>query len=360
MNKNIVICCDGTGNHFNETYSNVVKLFTIAEKDIPAQIAFYDPGVGTISDPMATPFYKGISKLGGLAFGWGLRTNVSEAYTYLCEYYEPGDRIFMFGFSRGAYTVRVLAGLVHTVGLVQKGCQNLFPYAWNIYTKSYKVDVASIALQFKETYSRDVRIHFVGVWDTVTSNGIFNWRKLPFTTNNQSIQNIRHGVAIDERRTYYRQNLFGEVNGQDIKQVWFAGVHSDVGGSYALNESGLSQITLQWMLKEAESFGLKLRAAKRTEILEDGLSNGHSKPNVLEKVHRSLSGFWLVLELFPKWRNRWFPVYIPFGRRRKMYRNMHMVPQLPVVHQSVLDKMSADAEYKPKNLDVSKCHIEPW
>jgi len=110
MSKNIIICCDGTGNQLKETYSNVVKLYMMMNKDREQQIVFYDPGVGTMSDSnIVNPLSKTLFKLGGLAFGWGLKQNVTEAIAYLMEYYEPGDRIFMFGFSRGAYSVRVIA-----------------------------------------------------------------------------------------------------------------------------------------------------------------------------------------------------------------------------------------------------------
>lgn len=340
MPKNIVICCDGTGNQYNETYSNVVKLYKMLHPDSAIQYRFYDPGVGTMSDPnVVNPLSKMISKIGGLAFGWGLQSNVTEAYSYLMEYYEPGDKIFLFGFSRGAYTVRVIAALIHSVGLLQRGCQHLIPYAWEIFCKSYQEKHRPIAKQFKETYGRNIDIHFAGVWDTVTSMGIFNRKKLPFTTNNPSLVHIRHAMAIDERRTYYRQNLFGDpYPHQQVKQVWFTGVHSDVGGSYPLNESGLSQVTLQWMCREAVDLGLLIDESMVKQILFDSEGRGNSKPDGNAETHNSLSIWWWILELLPKWRRSGFPIYFPLGRWRRLYSSSVGKSLVPTLHQSVIDR----------------------
>ena len=146
--------------------------------------------------------------------------------------YCVGDKVFLFGFSRGAYTVRVLAGFIHMMGLLEQGCENLIPYAFDIYVKK-KPDF-KVAVGFKGTFSRICPIHFMGIWDTVSSVGYLgNWKTYPYTANNSSISCVRHAVAIDERRAFYNQNsLDTSVRGQDIKEVWFAGVHSDVGGSY--------------------------------------------------------------------------------------------------------------------------------
>lgn len=362
MAKNIVICCDGTGNQLNETYSNVVKLNMSLDKNPVNQLVFYDPGVGTMSDPnVVNPLSKSLSKYGGLAFGWGLKLNVSQAYGYLMEYFEPGDRIFIFGFSRGAYTARVLAAIIHSTGLLQKGCQHLIPYAWQIFKKSFQQKQKPIAQQFKDTYSRDIGIHFVGCWDTVSSIGLFNRLKLPFTSNNPSIQHIRHAMAIDECRTYYRQNLFGTRFPQNIKQVWFAGVHSDVGGSYPLDESGLSQITLAWMIREASAFGLIIDPVKQNQILNNNPPKGYSIPDVNEPIHKSLKGFWWwLLEFLPKRKRKGFPhYYLPFGSERKLYEDSMGNPLIPTVHSSVIQKI-ATTTYLPLNFGPKSSHaVEP-
>src|SRR5262245_58623619 len=122
MAKNIVVCCDGTGNEYGENNTNVVKLFRMIEKDPRSQIAYYDPGVGTLSAPAAlTKLTKALTKLLGLAFAYGVSTNLEDAYEYLMDKFEPGDKVFLFGFSRGAFTVRALAGMLNKCGLLEKG-----------------------------------------------------------------------------------------------------------------------------------------------------------------------------------------------------------------------------------------------
>lgn len=354
--KNIIICCDGTGNQLGETYSNVIKLYMCLEKDPEKQLVFYDPGVGTLSDPnVVTPLYKGISKIGGLAFGWGLKMNVQEAYTYLMNYYSPGDDIYMFGFSRGAYTVRVLAGMIHAVGLLTRGSSHLFPYAWKTYKQCIGKGVA-IGNKFKSVYAQSVPIHFVGVWDTVSSVGVFGLKVYPNTATNESIRHIRHAISIDEQRTYYRQNVFNETKkNKSIRQVWFAGVHSDVGGSYPLNESGLAQLSLEWMMDEAIDQGLNVNYTKRNEVLYDSLGKGESVPDHRGNLHRSLSLFWWTLECLPKLKRSLPFVRLPaFGKTR----NMHRVG-IPVVHWSVIDRLKdPDSNYNPGNLVGKEYTIE--
>lgn len=229
MTKNIVICCDGTGNEFRaHGNTNVVKLYKALAKDDPAvQIAYYDPGVGTISDPRAlTPLVKRCTILVGLAFGSGVKRNIRDAYLYLMNHYEPGDRIYLFGFSRGAYTVRALAGMIRMCGLLVKGSDNLVPFAIKTYMQRRRVKpkwarnrLTSCfsyllyfcwkkkpdflrAYRFKKTFANPCDIHFVGVWDTVKSIGWFTRRLvLPYTKNNPIIKSGRHAVSIDEKRS---------------------------------------------------------------------------------------------------------------------------------------------------------------
>jgi len=129
MPKNIVICCDGTGNEFGAQNSNVVKLYkTLVCND--AQIAYYHPGVGTMGARNAlTRIGKWWTQVIGLAFGYGISDNVADAYQFLMREFEPGDELYMFGFSRGAYTARALCGMLHIVGLLTKGNEALIPYA---------------------------------------------------------------------------------------------------------------------------------------------------------------------------------------------------------------------------------------
>ena len=163
MSKNIIICLDGTGNQFGEKKSNVVKLFRMLERDPDEQVAYYDPGVGTLGDPTyKTWIARKTNKVLGLAFGRGLSKNLVEAYTYLMNHYEDGDKVFIFGFSRGAYTARALAGFIKVCGLFENGAENLIPYAMGLYLKktpkSDPEKFYKVLSGFRSTYGRNFRI----------------------------------------------------------------------------------------------------------------------------------------------------------------------------------------------------------
>jgi len=351
MAKNIVICCDGTGNEFGRSNSNVVKLYKVLAAS-ESQIAYYHPGVGTMGSRSAlSQLSKLWTRIIGLAFGYGLSDNVADAYQFLMRTFQPGDAIYVFGFSRGAYTARALCGTLHCVGLLTEGNEGLIPYAIRM-VKSKQIDF-EVAADFKKTFSRDCPIHFVGVWDTVSSLGwVYNAVRFPFTkaTNNPDMRIIRHAVSIDERRAFFRQNLFGEPHdvSQQVQEVWFAGVHSDVGGSYAESESQLSKLALRWMLCEAEIAGLLVDDKTKADIL--GAKAPYVAPDPLTpNQHESLSGLWWIAEMWPKIvqektaEGRWKKsVRVNLGRRRWIG-----VPC--VVHESVEQRIQ-HTNYKPPNL----------
>ncbi len=302
--KNIVICLDGTGNQFKEENSNVVKLFRVLERNPESQVAYYDPGVGTLADPAyVTPIAKRINKWLGLGFGRGLTRNLEQAYAYLMEQYEEGDRVFIFGFSRGAYTARALAGFIHACGLMEKGCQNLIPYAMKLY-KTRKVDFKTMQ-KFKSTYGRSCNIHFMGLWDSVSTFGwIYDPVFLPYTTNNKGVLAVRHALSIDERRSLFQPLHWGTeyLEQQDVKEVWFAGVHSDVGGGYPESESGLAKTALKWMLDEAstDTFGLKINAkAYKRYVLGGDKDKKYIGPDATAPAHKSLTPLWKLVQHLP-------------------------------------------------------------
>ena len=366
MPKNIIICCDGTGNQFGRDNSNVVKLYSVIQKAPGEQIAYYDPGVGTNQPTgLGLAWKTTFRKIMGLATGYGLYQNIYEAYSYLMENFEPGDQVYLFGFSRGAYTVRVLSGFIRRLGLLEKGCQNLIPYAFHIYGKTrQKIDPENgkkkldndLANGFRARFSRKCPIKFIGIWDTVSSIGYFgNWKSYPYTANNSNVETIRHAIAIDERRAFYAQNKLGRQNWDtDVKEVWFTGVHSDVGGSYSEEESGLAKIPLQWILNEARVAGLKIDVGQYEEIVLDLKNDGVAGPDAAGKLHKSLTSFWWIGEIIPKTRydyetglREW---YIPFGAPRR-------IPEGAFIHQSVLQRM-ARSDYRPKALP-DKYEAEP-
>ncbi len=336
MGRNIVICCDGTGNQYGKNNTNVVKTFEALVKD-KDQIAFYDPGVGTFSEKkfIFAPL-RWVGRLLGDAFGIGLQKNVEDAYSYLMDVYEAGDKVFLFGFSRGAHTARRLASMLDKCGLLQSGSSNMIPYASRMYLNkkvgsTYLSDNRSKTIidGFKETYCRPCPVHFIGVWDTVSALSKLRPRPQLDGILNEGIRNAYHAVAIDERRLKFPPNLWKEENidrsKQTMEQVWFTGVHSDVGGWY--KEKGLSDIALAWMLKYAEKAGFKVPPGF-VQTLESKVND-----NAKDKQHESWSGVWWLL---------------PYVRRR--------IPSNAKVHKSVKQRMEAQSLlhnklYKPKMLD---------
>jgi uncharacterized protein (DUF2235 family) len=239
--------------------------------------------------------------------------------------------------------------------LLQKGSENLIPYALKMFRQD-KPDREELCAGFKRTFSRDCPIHFLGVWDTVSSVGwILDQVKMPYTAFNPSVKVIRHAISIDERRCFFRQNTFKpDCPGQDLKEIWFAGVHSDIGGGYPEAESGLAKIALEWMGQEAMAAGLILSPEEWGRILGEGVTGkGHEtfvKPTPAAVQHESLRGRWWVLECFPgrHWRkdgDQWHRCWtIPLGRHRVIPEGIH-------VHPSVVARMAnSQCNYRPGNL----------
>jgi uncharacterized protein (DUF2235 family) len=321
--KNIVLLSDGTGNSAAKLFkTNVYRLYEALDRSNPQQqVAYYDDGIGTSS-------FRPLAALGS-AFGFGLKRNVLDLYRFLCRNYEPGDRIFCFGFSRGAFTVRVLAGLIAQEGVVERGGNG--SGKWDGRDEAELASQASIAYrafrnQFQVTGGlvgplRRVRdavlrrirperdrvpvdsIQFVGVWDTVAAyggpieeitRGIDHWvwpLSMPDRMMSGKIQRACHAIALDDERNSFHPVLWDELcvhgeNGelrpmddgwapppgdlpeidqQRLSQVWFSGMHSDVGGGYA--QDGLSFKTLEWMMDRAEVYGLRFDPHARQLLL---------------------------------------------------------------------------------------------
>jgi uncharacterized protein (DUF2235 family) len=361
MPKNIIICADGTGNKFCNTNTNVVKLYSVLDLTDPMrQIAYYHGGLGTMGAPGAlSQWSKRWTRVKGLAFGYGLTHDISDSYSFLMDTFEQGDRIFLFGFSRGAYTVRALAGLLHMFGLIRPKHYNLVDYATVMLKAKQDAGTFAVAEDFNRTFSRECKPYFMGVWDTVSSVGwVWDPVHVPYTARNPDLSIGRHAMAIDERRCFFRQNLWSApLPGQDIKQVWFAGVHSDIGGGYPESESGLAKISLEWMLCEACKAGLLFDATKAARVL--GYAGGHHvPPDAAAMIHTSLRDVWMLLEPLP---HRYFDttshppktrIKFPFGRRR-------YIPAGVTVHASVNQRITLSCGYNPPNLPQTRTE-EPW
>lgn len=276
MSKNIVILYDGTSNEISKDRTNVLRLFGCLEKSVN-QVVFYDPGVGTFgADNSASYYYRRATEVWGLATGWGLDANVKEAYRFLIKHYNHGDgknvaadRIYIFGFSRGAYTARVLAGFIHAVGSIHKDNLNLLGYAYTAYKNigdntSTAPDEAFAEVRLFERILQATRpvIDFLGLFDTVGSvieGGRFGprLRSHAFTSTNFSVATVRHAVALDEKRTMFQPQLWplggniGRISSRKRaksnktqKKVWFVGSNGDVGGGYPESKSAIAKFPL--------------------------------------------------------------------------------------------------------------------
>ena len=402
--KKIFVFLDGTGNDFiadsdrERANSNVVKLYTTL-KVAGDQIAYYHPGVGTMGDPTIRWRIPRLwSMIKGLAFGAGFKANVLDAYRYLMEVYNDGDQIYIFGFSRGSYTARALASLLHGYGLLCRGNEGHLLYAWRMMIDQLKENHQQLKTPkgnrnhknahaikrndaYAQTFSRLVTVRFMGIWDTVSSVGwIYTPIRLLDGAQNPIIQVGRHAVSIDERRAFYRDNLWGDLVNindpdwpktlreqnikQDIAQVWFPGAHSDIGGSYTQTESGPANETLRWMIDELQEHGAQLCQDRIDMVLgkPTGVLAADSAylppPTPETKIHESLKGIWWVLQLFPQqyydkddavrqWR-------VPFGRARS-------IPNDAIIHHSAERRLRNTGEgrdsYTPPNLKLSNLHL---
>jgi uncharacterized protein (DUF2235 family) len=362
MPKNIVICCDGTANEFAASPTHVVKLYSVLTYRIGQQITFYHPGLGTLEPAGAlTSLARKVTKLMGMGFGYGLANDIRDAYIFLMKNYEPDDRIFLFGFSRGAYTVRAVCSLLKLYGLIRRDNESVVLHATRLLVgidrtagdRAATAQVFDLAEGFRSTLAADCKPWFVGVWDTVSSIGwIENPLKLPHISNNPDIEIGRHAVSMDERRAFFRTNLWRhpidtttDYGPKDLKQVRFVGDHCDVGGGHAERESGLSKITLEWMICEAVSAGLQVDQDKVNEVL-GRKGAGHVPPDRDGQAHDSLHGWWHLAELVPKKHYDWASGKTI--RRPNLWRR-RTIPRNSLIHESAFRR----ADYRTKLPDES-------
>ena len=318
--RHIVLLSDGTGNSRGKAaQTNVWRTYEAIDlrdpqdPPQPRQFAFYDDGVGTSS-------FKALALLGG-AIGFGLARNVRDLYEFLCRTYRDGDRIYAFGFSRGAFTIRVLIGLISNQGLMpyrgdEAELRRLSKAAFRAYRRErYRLVLNWIALPralrdaavdvwarlcghtryATVAKQRLVDIHFVGVWDTVAAYGMpidelaifinaFVWPlDMPGLALSPKVARAAHALALDDERYTFHPKLWDPD--PRIRQVWFAGMHSDVGGGYA--DKGMAHVSLHWMLAEARAAGLRLQTSVREQ--QDALADENGPMN---DSRRGLAGYY--------------------------------------------------------------------
>jgi uncharacterized protein (DUF2235 family) len=297
------------------------------------QVLHYEAGVGT---------RRGERLLGG-AFGVGLSRNVKDCYRFLVDCYEPGDKLYFFGFSRGAYTARSTVGLVRNAGILRPEYRDRIEQAYGLYRNPNRdSEPGGIASQlFRRSYSHsEIYFDFVGVWDTVGALGIpIDGYRLPLlsrlwrfhdTTLSRYVLNAFHAIAIDERRgpfkpTLWVQNKDGAAN-QRLEQVWFSGVHCDVGGGYL--EPGLSEIPLLWMAEKARSCGLVFKPdhlVVTTPAADDEPRRAgiHVTPDYAAELHDSRTLYYRLLPAYVRMRPEGRPAEVDGGALASSAKRRH-------------------------------------
>ncbi|KAJ8521780.1 hypothetical protein ONZ45_g1557 [Pleurotus djamor] len=389
--RNLIVNLDGTANQFSEYSTNVVELFSRLIKDITKnaadhtveQLVYYNSGIGTY----ARPTYRSwnyvkqvIDHTIDTAIAWNFEAIVHGAYEWISENYMPGDRIFLFGFSRGAYQARVIAGMIHRVGLLHKGNKSQIPFAYELYAsvterEERQMEVSDetqtvddretfLCKQFKASLCHtDVKVHFVGAWDTVSSIGVLKGKSLPETVSGMGhVCAFRHALALDERRVKFQpeyvnggqgpepkgkngQNQQRKTNG-DVKEVWFAGSHSDIGGGSTRN-ADLKNFgpALRWMTYEAMKYGLRIRPYE-------------GKWETPQPTESLVGVFWLFLELLP------FP-RLTYADANSITLWPHLAAPRKVqpgqlVHQSVFSTPNRVAVTSLPHNDVEIPAMLPW
>ena len=311
MAKNLVVCCDGTNNAIAGDETNVLRLVRCLRHD-EQQVVHYDTGVGTTADPtFHWPIRRKLRRAVDSAAGVSVREGVLAGHRFLMRRYEPGDRIYLFGFSRGAYTVRALGGMLHRCGLLRPECEELLPYAWAVFSDEDRQNARHQfggAARIRKVFGREAFVDLVGVFDTVSAFGwLWDQRSLPNTANNPTVRRARHAMAADERRHIFRVNRFGmkaptDADGEDdgIVERWFPGGHADVGGGYPRHEADRSIEPLNWMLGEAQAAGLVIDEDEKKEVLSKLRPKGGDLAAFNQRHDESQSLGWRIQQWLPQ------------------------------------------------------------
>lgn len=399
MVKKIVILMDGTSNQISANRTNILRLYgTLAKHS--GQLVFYDPGVGTMgAERRWLGLWRKASEVFGMATGKGLDENVKEAYRFIVEnleYRKPEkgckgwqDEIHIIGFSRGAYSARVLAGFLHAFGVMEKRNLNLLSYVYRAYKRigckaSESGSSSGKAWDEINLYDRTLRpfhprIRFLGLFDTVSSV-IVSGRYLPrfeshaFTNHNSSVEVVRHALAIDEKRVMFRPCLWPagqdfrpdkfnphRTRPQNRREVWFSGVHTDVGGGEPEEESGLAKIPLAWMVEQARTPEIGLTF---DTTLVDRLVYGKKVGEL--KTYRAPDPFadkhmmaipWMLLEFFPAHRPKASRRPMLWGWTLPLFER-RAIPDGAHIHSSVFERRKYRDDFPP-NIPADH-QIEPW
>lgn len=325
--RRLIICADGTWNSPDQELdeydlrkpTNVVKLsraITPVSANGVSQVVFYDTGVGT---------QNFVDKLVGGATGVGLSENIIQCYRFLVNNYQDGDQVFLFGFSRGAYTVRSLGGLISKIGLLPKSQEYWLPEGYDLYRSTAKAE--KLAKYRRLNKSRDITICMIGVWDTVGALGIpvgilsaigkdkYQFHDVSLPT---PVEHAYQALAVDEQRVDFAPSVWNKKRAnQTLEQMWFPGVHTNIGGGYA--DNGIANHTLHWMIEKARNLGLEVDSRYLDHFIPD--HNG--------VIYQSRKGFYRLKKPFIR----------PIGTGIE-----------ESLHDSVTNKERSDRKYRPINV----------
>ncbi len=351
--RRLALFLDGTWNTVNDN-TNVYRLKSLCVGGAE-QLCYYSAGVGT---------QYGERVMGGM-FGYGLDAEVIQAYEWLVENYNAGDRLFIFGFSRGAFTARSLAGFISKCGLLMAGAPMSLTQLYDRYKQGstphtilrlQKMSNQDLATedQWLKKYSMPIPIWFQGVWDTVGALGV-PFGNIPFISRSNygfletdlRINDTRayHALAIDEHRAAFAPTLWSKraVKGEessaprplsDVEQRWFVGAHADVGGGYA--NGVLAQIPLRWLMQKAQAHGL---AFKQTVVI-DGDEN---RAGIHDSFTEMAGGFYRVCRLFQ-------PFFRAIGAAPEVIADTTTTTINETIDGSVFERWRQDPQYRPPNV----------
>ena len=385
MPKNIVILLDGTANQISAKRTNVLRLYGCLHQDA-RQLVYYDPGVGTLGAKDATnEILQKTREVIGMATGYGMDRNIKDAYQFIVENAERpdangdgGDNIYIFGFSRGAYSARVLAGFIHALGLIEPRHLNLLDYAYRGYKRISIREEKRLVEEFTH-YDRVLQprrsaIRLLGLFDTVAS--ILEVRRLglrlkthAYTDRNPSVRAVRQALALDERRTMFRGRIWpkgqdhyppqkhARAMPQDSRDVWFPGVHGDIGGGYPDADSGLAKVPLHWMIEQTRSMGL-LYDDRVIDAIVLGKSGGRGGPDAYAAMHNSMNWGWRLLEYLPRREPALSKRRPLLGTWQVPLSEPRFPPEGSILHRCILDRMEKGLDSPPNLPDDYS--VEQW
>jgi hypothetical protein len=356
--RQVFVFIDGTNNSPITGQTNVQRLYGLLARN-DEQITYYQPGVGTLEP---------VGAIGGvwrrtLTFvdkttAFMMKRHVCSAYEFLSETVLDDDDVHLFGFSRGAFTARVLAGMIASVGILHPGMREMTNFAWKAYMLADNGEQGRKRLEkFKAVYSRNMRIRFLGLWDTVSSAG-FPWAPAhyPLADSNLQIQCVAHAISVDERRVGFEARRWGERDemNQVLNEFWFPGAHSDVGGGYADSESMLASISLAWMIERLPRRA-KIKWRWGTSVDEPVLGldvEEATRVAAAQATHDESQKWrwkWLEYLPLPRWRLDRTGAGKPKLSLRPHHRERRSIGADERIHESVRILMSLNDKYRPTN-----------